>query len=145
MYQCCTFPLHTIGDNNNNNNNNIRTLVKRTVSGKSHSNALAQSEWRRLFHITHLTQSVFVCPHNVNFPISSWFYSTKMYKHLNTHSVFESLVLVAVSTRHSWLWQTWDDVYTRRCFSESEGTRFSVPGQKALPSMNEFTLLLIFA
>ena len=25
----------------------------------------------------------------------------------------------AVSTRHSWLWQTLDDVYTRRCFSES--------------------------
>ena len=39
----------------------------------------------------------------------------------------------------------WDDVYTRRCFSESEGTRFGAPGQKALPSMNEFTLLWIFA
>ena len=39
----------------------------------------------------------------------------------------------AVSTRHSWLWQTLDDVYTRRCFSESEGTRFGAPGQKALP------------
>ena len=25
----------------------------------------------------------------------------------------------AVSTRHSWLWQPLDDVYTRRCFSES--------------------------
>ena len=25
----------------------------------------------------------------------------------------------AVSTRHSWLWQMLDDVYTRRCFSES--------------------------
>ena len=25
----------------------------------------------------------------------------------------------AVSTRHSWLWQTLDDVYTHRCFSES--------------------------
>ena len=33
-----------------------------------------------------------------------------------------------------------DDVYTRKCFSESEGTRFGGPGQKALPSMNEFTL-----
>ena len=51
----------------------------------------------------------------------------------------------AVSTRHSWLWQTLDDVYTRRCFSESEGTRFGAPGQKALPSVNEFTLLWIFA
>ena len=38
-----------------------------------------------------------------------------------------------------------DDVYTRKCFSESEGTRFGGPGQKALPSMNEFTLLWIFA
>ena len=45
----------------------------------------------------------------------------------------------AVSTRHSWLWQTLDDVYTRRCFSESEGTRFGAPGQKALPSGNEWT------
>ena len=51
----------------------------------------------------------------------------------------------AVSTRHSWLWQTLDDMYTRRCFSESEGTRFGAPGQKALPSGNEFTLLWIFA
>ena len=45
----------------------------------------------------------------------------------------------AVSTRHSWLWQTLDDVYTRRCFSESQGTRFGAPGQKALPSGNEWT------
>ena len=45
----------------------------------------------------------------------------------------------AVSTRHSWLWQTLDDVYTRRRFSESEGTRFGAPGQKALPSGNEWT------
>ena len=52
---------------------------------------------------------------------------------------------VAVSTCHSWLWQTWDDVYTRSCFSEFEGTHFSAPGQKALPTMNEFTLLWIFA
>ena len=51
----------------------------------------------------------------------------------------------AVSTRHSWLWQTLDDVYTRQCFSEFEGTRFGAPGQKALPSVNEFTLLWIFA
>ena len=51
----------------------------------------------------------------------------------------------AVSTHHSWLWQTLDDVYTRRCFAESEGTRFGAPGQKALPSVNEFTLLWIFA
>ena len=43
----------------------------------------------------------------------------------------------AVSTRHSWLRQTLDDVYTRQCFSESEGTRFGAPGQKALPSVNE--------
>ena len=47
----------------------------------------------------------------------------------------------AVSTRHSWLWQTLDDVYTRRSFSESEETRIGAPGQKALPSVNEFTLV----
>ena len=38
-----------------------------------------------------------------------------------------------------------DGVYTRKCFSESEGTRFGGPRQKALPSMNEFTLLCFFA
>ena len=37
-----------------------------------------------------------------------------------------------------------DDMYTRKCFSESEGTRFSGPGQKALLSMNEFTLFDCF-
>ena len=36
----------------------------------------------------------------------------------------------AVSTRHSWLWQTLDDVYTRRCFSESEGTTLRCPRTK---------------
>ena len=44
----------------------------------------------------------------------------------------------AVSTRHSWLWQTLDDVYTRRCFAESEGTRFGAPGQKAQPVLLKF-------
>ena len=46
-----------------------------------------------------------------------------------------------VVNEFTWLWQTLDDVYTHRCFSESERTRFGAPGQKALPSMNEFTLL----
>ena len=36
----------------------------------------------------------------------------------------------AVSTRHSWLWQTLDDVYTRRCFAESEWTRFGAPDKR---------------
>ena len=51
---------------------------------------------------------------------------------------------VAVSTRHMWLWHLWDDVYTRRCFSESEGTLFGALGQKALQSMNEFHSFLHF-
>ena len=34
-----------------------------------------------------------------------------------------------------------DDVYTRNCFSESEGTRFGAPGQRTLPSVNESTLV----
>ena len=50
----------------------------------------------------------------------------------------------AVSTRHTWRDIVWDDVYTCKCFSESEGTRFGGPGQKALPSMNEFTLFVDF-
>ena len=36
----------------------------------------------------------------------------------------------AVSTRHSWLWQTLDDVYTRRCFSESWGNTLRCPRTK---------------
>ena len=36
----------------------------------------------------------------------------------------------AVSTRHSWLWQMLDDVYTRRCFSESEGNTLRCPRTK---------------
>ena len=50
-----------------------------------------------------------------------------------------------MSTRHMWRDIVRDDVYTCKCFSESEATRFGGPGQKALPSMNEFTLLWIFA
>ena len=38
---------------------------------------------------------------------------------------------------HEWLWQMWDDVYTRNCFSESEGTRFGAPGQKGT-AVNEW-------
>ena len=38
-----------------------------------------------------------------------------------------------------------NETMKRKCFSESEGTCFGAPGQKALPSMNEFTLLWIFA
>ena len=47
--------------------------------------------------------------------------------------------------RHTWRDIVQDDVNTRKCFLESEGTRFGGPGQKALPSMNEFTLLWICA
>ena len=34
--------------------------------------------------------------------------------------------------------------YTRNCFSESMGSRFSGPGQKELQAMNEFTLFVDF-
>ena len=71
--------------------------------------------------------------------------SKKQLRVLNAILFSTAVFSVAVSTRHSWLWQMWDDKYTCRCFSESEGTRFGSPGQKALPSMNEFTLLWIFA
>ena len=40
-----------------------------------------QSEWQRLFRITRLTHVLwkcFVCPQNVNLPISIWLYSTKI-------------------------------------------------------------------
>ena len=75
-------------------------------------------------------------------PFASEAVYTRNFKHAFR---FLRVLPEAVSTRHSWLWQTLDDVYTRRCFSESEGTRFGAPGQKALPSVNEFTLLWIFA
>ena len=51
----------------------------------------------------------------------------------------------AFSTRHMWRAIVLPDVYTRNCFSESMGSRFGGPGQKALPAMNEFTRLWIFA
>ena len=50
---------------------------------------------------------------------------------------FLKVLPVAVSTRHSWLWQMWDDVYTRNCFSESEGTRFGAPRTKGT-AVNEW-------
>ena len=51
----------------------------------------------------------------------------------------------ALSTRHPWRAIGRADVYTRKCFSESMGSQFGGPGQKALTAMNEFTLLWIFA
>ena len=51
----------------------------------------------------------------------------------------------ALSTRHPWRAIVRADVYTRNRFSESVGSWFSGPRQKALPAMNEFTLLWIFA
>ena len=36
------------------------------------------------------------------------------------------------------------DLYTRNRFSESMGSRFGGPGQKALQAMNEFTLFVDF-
>ena len=50
-----------------------------------------------------------------------------------------------LSTRHTWRAIVQPDVYTRNCFSESMGSRFGSPGQKALQTMNKFTLLFIFA
>ena len=44
----------------------------------------------------------------------------------------------ALSTRHT------RGVHTRNCSSESMGSRFGGPGQKALQTMNEFTLFVDF-
>ena len=52
---------------------------------------------------------------------------------VNTHSVFWESCQKPCQHATLWLWQMLDDVYTRRCFSESEGTRFGAPGQKSLP------------
>ena len=51
----------------------------------------------------------------------------------------------ALSTYHAWRAIVEHDLYTRNHFSESMGSRFGGPGQKALQAMNEFTLLWIFA
>ena len=64
---------------------------------------------------------------------------------LNTHSVFCEFCRGPCQHATRGRDIVRDDVYTRKCFSESEGTRFGGPGQKELPSMNEFTLLWIFA
>ena len=61
---------------------------------------------------------------------------------LNMHSDFLRVWPGAVSTCHMWRDIVWDDVYTRKCFSESEGTRLGGPGQKALQTMNKFTLFV---
>ena len=63
---------------------------------------------------------------------------------VNTHSVFCEFGREPYqhATRGRDIVQ--DDVYTRKCFSESEGTRFGGPGQKALPSMNEFLSFVDF-
>ena len=52
----------------------------------------------------------------------------------------------ALSTCHTWRAIVRPEVYTRNCFSESMGSlQFGGPRQKALLSVNEFTLLWIFA
>ena len=74
-----------------------------------------------------------------------FFLGTAIGEHLNTHSDFCVFWPGALSTRHPWRVIALADVYTHNRFSEFEGTRIGAPGQKALPSMNEFTLLWIFA
>ena len=66
-------------------------------------------------------------------------------EHLNAHSDLCVFWPGALSTRHPWRAIGRADVYTRKCFSESMGSWFGGPGQKALPAMNEFTMLWIFA
>ena len=50
----------------------------------------------------------------------------------------------ALSTRHTWRAIVRPDVYTRNCFSESMGSRFGGHRQKALQTMNKFTLFVDF-
>ena len=92
-----------------------------------------------LLHWTLLTSS-----HRMPYKPAIFFFQPLIDGRLNTHSVFLRVWPGAVSTRHTWRDIVRDDMYTRKCFSESKGTRFGGPGQKALPSMNEFTLLWIF-
>ena len=64
---------------------------------------------------------------------------------LNTHSDFCVFWPGALSTCHPWRAIALADVYTHNRFTESMGSRFGGPGQKALPAMNKFTLLRFFA
>ena len=64
---------------------------------------------------------------------------------LNAHTDFCVFWPGALSARHACRAIVALDLYTRNRFSESVGSRFGGPGQKALPAMNEFTLLWIFA
>ena len=57
---------------------------------------------------------------------------------LNTHSVFCEFCRESCQHVTCGLDIVQDDVYTRKCFSESEETRFGGPRQKALPGINEF-------
>ena len=73
----------------------------------------------------------------------NFFFGTAIGERLNTHSDFCVFWPGALSTRHPWRAIVRADVYTRNCFLESVGSQFGGPGQKALPAMNEFTLLWI--
>ena len=84
----------------------------------------------------------------INPSLRSRIYTPKKFRppvgqRVNTHSVFWEFCWSRVNTPLVAV-TTLDDVYTRRCFSESKGTRFGAPGQKALPSVNEFTLFVDF-
>ena len=50
----------------------------------------------------------------------------------------------ALSTRHTWRAIVRPDVYTCNCFLESMGSWLGGPGQKALQTINEFTLFVDF-
>ena len=55
---------------------------------------------------------------------------------INTYSVFESFACSRVNTPHVAVTFV-DDVYTRKCFSESEGIRFGAPRTKGT-AVNEW-------
>ena len=70
-------------------------------------------------------------------PAISFFFNRGSADVLTRIPLFRGVWPGVVSTRHTWRDIVRDDVYTRKCFSESEGTRFGGPGQKALPPANE--------
>ena len=91
----------------------------------------------KLLTITFLTSS-----HRMSYKLAMFCWNGER---LNTHSDFCVFWPGALLTRHPWRAIALADVCTHKCFSASMGSRFSSPGQKALPAMNEFTLLWIFA
>ena len=97
----------------------------RLVTNNAHLLQEREREWHG-----YKVQVLFLTPSLRRPYIHAIFFSTACRTACKHTFRFLRVLPAAVSTQHSWLWQTLDDVYTCRCFSESEGTRFGSPDKR---------------